>query len=247
MSRKRPLPVDTWDHDQKPKWKPISSRIDIPPQINIDTESQNTQLETNEGQGTKDGESFIRQWSLQNKLSKFTDVFVEMELTIGELLFLAVRPKDIEEFCIEHGIKSIHKKRFEDALIKLTSKHALNDNKNIPQQQIIVTTLSVEEEQIINKINEESKQNQDKNDKINNLIKQIENNQKLCTNNINLTFTELQKAFDDRKNKLLQDLETISNDKKNKLLITKQKVEAVNNKIKSFQTNCNKLLLNWKM
>eukprot|EP01084_Bolivina_argentea_P051584 94895_1 len=35
--------------------------------------------------------------------------------------------------------------------------------------------------------------------------------------------------------------------KKNKLLITKQKVEAVNNKIKSFQTNCNKLLLNWKM
>eukprot|EP01084_Bolivina_argentea_P003745 7061_1 len=208
MSRKRPLPVDTWDHDQKPKWKPISSRIDIPPQINIDTESQNTQLETNEGQGTKDGESFIRQWSLQNKLSKFTDVFVEMELTIGELLFLAVRPKDIEEFCIEHGIKSIHKKRFEDAVKKLVSTHSKQDNTN-QNQQVIVATLSIEEEEIINKVNTSHKKNKEKKDKIHKLVNDIKNKQKQCTNNINLAFTELHKALDNRKTKLLQDLEKI--------------------------------------
>eukprot|EP01083_Nonionella_stella_P234356 825021_1 len=117
------------------------------------------QLDTNEGQGN--GESFIRQWTAQNKLSKFTEIFIEMELSIDELLFLAVRPQELEDFCKEHSIKNIHKKRFEDAVKKLVSTHSKQDNTN-QNQQVIVATLSIEEEEIINKVNTSHKKNKQK-------------------------------------------------------------------------------------
>eukprot|EP01084_Bolivina_argentea_P038015 70291_1 len=200
------------------------------------------------------GESFLKHWLTSNRLSGLhKKLLVEAEINAEELLDFALNTKEAIQFCEDFQVPGLLQKRFIKALQTFPAAYAQqngdkninNNDENIPK--LIVATLSKEEEEIINKVNAQRKINKTLNQKIDNLLQNINEKEKLCDNEINHIFSVFEQELKKRRDKLRADLENICKEKKNKLLSSKQKIKECNDKIKNFQTKNTQLLMNWQM